>query len=463
MIEIGLLAMLGVFVVHVVVTTKSLRLLNPGSIFLGMQLLMAYGTSSLLDLSVEADAVHWSVIAVSYFAFAFASLILCISDHLYSRRSGRASARPAYIVAVGARPAVVALVVLSVLISTAYFAAVGYNVLLEGLGGSLSSDEAAQMRKNSYSGEQYFFPGYVNQFKNSLLPALVLVLVVWAYSARKAYRHIMSVGLSVISLMFLMGTGQRGATVTVFIITVVFAGYLGSRYLRRTAILVASIGIPVFFLGSLVLGRSSAEYEAADTGLERVGVLFSELVARIVDSNQGSSLEAFRYVHGIPPVWGRDWLDTLVGLLPGASGTNLANIVYKNMYGTLEGTAPPSLWGSVYHNFGFGGSVVVALALGAFYYFIGRSMARATVSNTLAAVGMAGTAAVLGTWIAGGPEYLANTGIGVYVLLWIWGLRIAGRNGGEMADPDSVVQVGGRGEEGSVTRVRSGASLAPGL
>ena len=65
--------------------------------------------------------------------------------------------------------------------------------LLIGLRAQLSGQSDADittLRLNSYSGSQYFAPGYVNQFKNVLLPALVVIVITY-YSMTKdsSLRH----------------------------------------------------------------------------------------------------------------------------------------------------------------------------------------------------------------------------------------------------------------------------------
>src|SRR5690606_35590972 len=71
-------------------------------------------------------------------------------------------------------PATINLCVIVLLISATitiiYYVLIGYNVVILMLEGSLAFGDYSDLRLASYSGEEYFAPGYVNQFKNVLLP-----------------------------------------------------------------------------------------------------------------------------------------------------------------------------------------------------------------------------------------------------------------------------------------------------
>src|SRR5699024_6585743 len=157
---------------------------------------------------------------------------------------------------------------------------------------------------------------------------------------------------------------------------------------------------------------------------ERVTVQFNELLARIFESNQGASVAAFRYVDGMDIQWGGEWLQSIIGLLPGVAGSSLSGEVFAMIYGSDRGTAPPSIWTSIYHNFGFIGAVIGAILLGIIYFLVSKKIYLTRSLNTLMAVGMAGVTTLMATWIAGAPDYLLNTGLAVFIFLWWWGSRI---------------------------------------
>jgi Zn-dependent protease with chaperone function len=98
------------------------------------------------------------------------------------------------------------------------------------------------------------------------------------------------------------------------------------------------------------------------------------------------------------------------------------------MYGSLRGTAPPSLWGSAYYNLGFGGTVVFAGVLGVAFALVSASFRDRKTLNLVQAVGMAGITMTLGLWTTEGPATVLNNGIVVFVLLLVWGDRIARRS-----------------------------------
>ena len=64
------------------------------------------------------------------------------------------------------------------------------------------------MRLDSYGAGAYLFPGYVNQFKNVILPALAIVVVHYLFGIGYRYRVMVSVVLIGLALLGLLGTGN---------------------------------------------------------------------------------------------------------------------------------------------------------------------------------------------------------------------------------------------------------------
>lgn len=419
--ELTIVLMCAALVVHVGVSIPVTGLMSPANIFLGMQLVMAIGTADLLDLAVQSDKTHWFVINITYFAFlAISVLVMLVSSSMLGTRRHEIGPEQPRLVFTPPSTAIQVAMAISILVCLLYYNAVGYNVLLSGLFGS-GIEDVASARLAAYAGEDYFFPGYVNQFRNALLPALVIVVVGYAFARKRPGRWLLSGLLVTVTITFLMGTGQRGSLVTMLIVTLVFATFVSRRFFSRMALVVGVGGVGLFSLGSIVLGRSSAEYENAQGAFEKTGVLLQELLARIVDSNQLASVTAFRYIDSIPLAHGQEMFQSMVGLLPGVSGSNLSNVVFSHLYGSDRGTAPPSIWGVVFHDFGEIGVVLAPIVLAIIYAAVGIRTHNVRKPNSLQAVGLAGVTTVMGMWVAGGPEYLANSGILVFMFLWWWG------------------------------------------
>jgi hypothetical protein len=84
--------------------------------------------------------------------------------------------------------------------------------------------------------------------------------------------------------------------------------------------------------------------------------------------------------------------------------------IFELLYGGRGGTAPPSLWGSVWYNFGPLGVLMIPALMGWLYHRLYASLFSSP--KTLARVMIyAGATMILGLWIIGGPETLFNRGL----------------------------------------------------
>ncbi|GAA1916020.1 hypothetical protein GCM10009737_16830 [Nocardioides lentus] len=221
------------------------------------------------------------------------------------------------------------------------------------------------------------------------------------------------------AIFSLLGTGQRSPLVLFAIVLATFA-YLvsGRRVTGKTVFAVFFVFVPVITLATAVLGRSGA-------GNSSVLGLLGEFLQRILASNQTSSVVGWRYIYrrGPQETFGGEWLESLQGLLPGSAGSTLANEIFAVLYGSDRGTSPPSLWGSIYYNFGYSGIAVAPVILAMIFAGVTRLGTRSKERNTLELIGIAGVFATIGTWVAGTPVYLLNTGIAVYAVVWVIGSR----------------------------------------
>ena len=92
------------------------------------------------------------------------------------------------------------------------------------------------------------------------------------------------------------------------------------------------------------------------------------------------------------------------------------------------------MWGSVYHNLGWVGIVIIPVALAATYQYVTFKAVRTPELNTIEVIGMAGTFVIFGNWVAGGPEYILNAGGVTYIVIWWFGRRSRA-----LSSPDSLV------------------------
>ncbi|WP_309082482.1 hypothetical protein [Microbacterium sp.] len=394
------------------------------SLFVYAQATMAAGTLPALDPALEADVVHASVILWSFGTLVGVSVLYAFTI----LKSPRTAYDPLVDFAYPKRTTAF-WILASIGISTLYYMSVGYLAFVESLQALINDtgEDVAALRLESYAGEKYFFPGYVNQFKNALLPALTIVVLTSAYHFRVSGRAVVGLILAPLTLLFLLGTGQRGAFVIALALAVVTAYFVVPRRVKKYIVRIGIVGILLFFLLTIASGRANRDLEAAPDFGSKLGVLFEQLAFRILGSNQMSSIVGFQYIHEQDIPAGSEWWQAFVGLLPGQPGSDLSNRIFAVLYGSTRGTSPLSLWGSTYHNWGLVGTVLIAALLATIFCRLAASINSTTYGNLVQFVGMAGVTITLGTWIADGPVSVLNKGLVMYALVWLWGSRIARR------------------------------------
>ncbi|MBQ1047990.1 oligosaccharide repeat unit polymerase [Micromonospora sp. C51] len=412
------LPVLALALVHYAVAVRHYGILSPDGLFVACQLLMLYGTIRLIDTTSTVDTFYAQLMAAATAIYIISSMI----TGLLLRRGGRlAHMTPGHYSVSLTRPNawIIAVVVISLIVAYVYFAAIGYSAFWEGLKGQLSGtpEDVTTLRLQSYAGEKYLFPGFVNQFKNAILPGLTLVLTVWSFKNGGLFARAASICLMALAAFALLGTGQRGALVVFVTTTIVYAYLHNRRRLPLTATVPLILGLPLVLLSTAVLART-------DDAPSRLSGAWIDLRNRFFEDNQVSGIAAFRYTSSLPVRYGGEWLDGLLSVLPGHRGSTLNSDVFYTLYRSTRGTSPPSLWGSVHYNFDTVGLIAFAALFGVALQFLTQRSLRRNNYNSLQLVGLAGITVVLGTWIAGGIETPLNVGLMSYVVLWYWGSRV---------------------------------------
>lgn len=418
--EFHLITVIALLALFLIGPARIFGFLSGLSIFLYAQTAMGLGILPLLDPVIEADRVHARVILVTLILYVLTATVAGVV-----RNSLKSQSSPT-IQIIEPKSGVRLLIVLSIAVSALYFAAVGHIAFFETLRGAfLGTDvDAASLRLESYSGSTYFFPGYVNQFKNSLLPALVVVVVHYLFHKKVSGRLVLSAALITVSTVFLLGTGQRGAFVKFTMIALVYVWITNRHHFKSFVVWIGLFAISLFFLSTIASGRASTDLDSAGSPLERLAILLGQLVERVTGSNQGSAVAGFRYIYDEPVQYGGQWFESLVGLLPGLPGSNLDSQIFATIYGgSTRGTSPPSIWGSIYHNFGEIGCIAIAVVLALLLVKISTLGSKQSEMNTFQAIGVAGINVIVGSWIAGSPVYLFNFGLVIYLLFFLYGSR----------------------------------------
>ncbi|MCK5605971.1 hypothetical protein KAR91_29000, partial [Candidatus Pacearchaeota archaeon] len=124
-----------------------------------------------------------------------------------------------------------------------YYKAIGGNVLLTSIrlyanAGHLTdiTGEIKALRLHSYTTSDsgaYFAPGYVNQFKNTILPILTATTIFYYLTFRSISRAIIAIVVSSICLLFLIGTMQRAPLfwATFIFFAIFFSGFVINKKL----------------------------------------------------------------------------------------------------------------------------------------------------------------------------------------------------------------------------------------
>ncbi|KKK05417.1 hypothetical protein [Micromonospora sp. HK10] len=415
------LPVLALAVLHYAVAIRQYGILTPDGLFVVCQLLMLYGTVRLVDFDSPVETFYAQLMAAAAALYLLASLTTCIAmQHRRPDRSGRPNFSNYSVSLVAPSGPILALVALSIVVTVGYFAAVGYSAFLVGLQGQLGGSPAdiATLRLESYAGDRYLFPGFVNQFKNAILPALAVILTVWSFAKGGFFARVGSVLLLALSALALMATAQRGAMVLFLTTALVYAFLHRRRHLSWGFVLPLLLGLPLLVLSTYVLARSP---DSASSPLQAAA---EDLSNRFLHDNQASGLAAFNYTSSLPVSNGGDWLQGLLSVLPSHRGSTLSSDVFYTLYGSTRGTSPPSLWGSIHYNFDTLGLLFMAALFGVLFQVLTQRSLRRGHYNSLQLIGFAGVTVVLGTWVAGGIETPLNIGLVSYLLLWYWGGRI---------------------------------------
>ena len=411
------------------VENSSERFFNLDFIFAIVQGIFTVSGLALLDINVPGNDQYVVILCLPFFIYCFTSFAM----RLMSKRAVRnqigkniSTASKVVVVPTRRRVLVVGLCLLSIAVVSAYYIAVGYNVFFDSMMASLRGDglveDVASRRFDTYSQDNYLFPGYVNQFKNILLPATSAVIIHWMYVRGSKFRFLTSASLVIITVFALLGTGQRAAFVYAVGVVVVFVFYVSPSLFRRWAPLGGIAAFSMFLLSTFFLGRDTERLDLAEGAFEQVWVVASTAMSRFFVVSQETALIAFHYIKDLPIQNGREWLDSFRGILPGYSGSTLSFEIYEVMFGTDRGTAPPSVWLSVFHNFGWIGIVAVPAVLAVAARLLVNQFNKHQEVNSLEAVGYAGVSVIAGVWSTGSPMFLFNFGAVTFGFLWILGI-----------------------------------------
>lgn len=412
-------------------STRRRWILNPVPVFVAVQGVMFIGSLPLLEPDRQADQVHALVMLSALLFFILgaeaAHRLWPVKSYVAWRsQSTQVEASEVFSFVLWS------LIGVSLAATIAFYVAAGANIFVQSVISLLSSGQrlegAVEIRESFYAGDRYFAAGYVGQFKNLLLPLLTAYLTL-RYVLTRRQRDLAATAILIpASLAGILGTGQRGAFVAFVLMALTFGfAALSQRAGRRFAIVLGGMGLMLFAAATFFLGRGVLASGAVRQ--DNLSGVLIEVWQRAFWGNQASSVAGFRYVFDHSIGWGLDWARSFTALLPrnifpDKPVPELSADVFAMLYGSRAGTAPASMWGSVWFSFGPFGIPVVAAALGVLFHRV--HFQALSGPKVLGRLGVwSAISILLGTWAAGGPETLLNQGILTLIVL-SFALRLRG-------------------------------------
>ncbi len=397
------------------------RIISPLLIFIISQTILFYGTIRLVDLNVEADKIHllimlYSLIVMVCCDFIFGIIFnlnkksVIIEEHDFNKIDWNF-----YLFKI------IFLSVFSIFICGIYFYRVGYNVFIVAIkslfSDSISNSNIVEMRLNSYSAGRYLGAGYVYQFRNIILPLITIAIYYLSLNYKNKSLKIYSIITLPLCIVFSLGTGQRGGFVMCLLMMLLSTFFIKSIDLK-TVVKFFIIFFILFSIISIALGRTSVPTDASF--IDIIWASFNEIIKRVTRDNQGPGVVGFRYIYNYTEIqYGRDWFNMLKDILPGRNNyTPMATRIFALMHGgSTRGTSPPSIWGSVWYNWGPIGILIMPVIIGFAYSYI-YNVFVSRKSSIFRVICFSSMFVILGFWIADGPFTLINSGLVTIIIMY---------------------------------------------
>lgn len=370
------------------------------------QLLMFFGITHFIDSSMKSDRLLINLY--------FLALIVFIISNLFSQKV----MHPKVHLTIQSRPDlyqirkpyVWLMIIVGVALCASFFARSGGNVFINGLRslvtGADYSTKYSRMGLLSISGV-----GYIYQMRVIVLPLIILY-----YLLIKKITPI-SILLTILMIVFLIGTGQRGGLASFIVIALLTIYYWARRTKSaedngKTNKLLLYGG--VLFAAGVLFALSTIMNGRVSEG----GTVFTAILQRILEDNQSCAVYGFRYIQMEPIQYGRDWLMQMVDLLPGKNEyISLDTRIFAFMHGgSTAGTSPACIWGSAYYNFGIFGVILLSSILGWATTRIHQRFSSRTIDESGVVIYSA-LSFLLAYWVAAGPIVLFNNGFITTILL----------------------------------------------
>ncbi len=391
-----------------------LKRANPTFWFLIFQWLIGFGVILLADFTLDADRFFVIGYFLSTFFFILGGLTYQYFSSLQSDYKKFFSAE-IEIDHVSTMAMIKFIFLVSILVTVLYYSAVGSNIFLNIVLG-IAIEDFSTMRLNAYSSDEYFAPGYANQFKNVLLPITTSIIGYHFYLTRQLIKLRIIILFSITFLpIALLGTGQRAFLVYSFVAFVFGVSCLNKIPIKNLFI----GGVLAFFLFSLM----SALYKSDQLNGEEnffISVILKSF-ERFFYTEQEEVLVTFRVLYERNIIYFYEWYQQMAGLLPGNSGSYLQHDLFAHIHGTDRGTAAVSTVGSILYNGGLFYLAFFYFVMGLIYTFTYHKflLGKKSIIRIFA---FAALFFYLSTFVSGGPSSLINNGVATIAILLFLGM-----------------------------------------
>lgn len=343
---------------------RNFKRVNPIVWFSIFQWLIATGSILLVNFNIESHRFYVFLFFFAYVSYIATALFLWSKSDI-SESYERFWTKKVTIDSIDSRLIIYFIFILSGIITIFYYSQVGYNIFLNIILG-VTIDDYATLRIDSYSGENYFAPGYVNQFKNVLLPLSLSIICVWflLMKKKKLFLIFLTVG-SIFCIVALLGTGQRAFLA--YSVVALFFGITAFKDLKISTIALPSVLLFVLFS----LMSSFYKFDSNQNNENLVLDSMGKSMERFFYTEQEGALTSFEYLYDQDHVYMSETFEQIRGLVPGQKGSFLEHHLFSLRHGTTRGTETYATLSGFYYNGGILAvmSFFIALAIFHFYAF----------------------------------------------------------------------------------------------
>lgn len=376
---------------------------SPSLMWVLMQAIMFIGIASIIDINKSADRLflflNWSALFIFILGNRFCNYIRSSTT---INNSGKILFR---INSNGLFWLKCFIVIVVSFIACSYLYSKVSNVIYVLISSFLNGGQLVSIERFRFAFTQVRGNGYIYQFRVVLLPILNIALLLSGNNKLKLAAY----SLAPFTLFFLLGTGQRGGAVLMFIVFYINIVLL-KKYLKcrtpKIFYVVLIFGILIFIVLTIANDR-----------VQNSGNIFNAIMDRLFFDNQYTATIGFRYIFEQPTQFGYDWLMRIRNVLPWkVPHIPLDFIINDIIYGGYGGTCPPSAIGSMYYNLGLFGTLLFIFLLGYIYRIIEIIFINKRKTSFDLTFYSFYTVS-LGTWIAGDISFLFNDGIVAVLIL----------------------------------------------